>query len=143
MRLQDNKIRKCDVHGCGHFGASRGDRLHRGVDVECVAGEVIASSTSGTVTKLGIVYADEALRHFRYVEVTKGDYRYRYFYVDPLVKVGQNVGVDSLLGIAQDLSLYYEGITQHCHFEIKDKDGTYVDPTPLLLALKEPEYGHV
>lgn len=141
MRLQDGVIRKCDSQGCGFFGAPRGDHKHNGIDVECRVNDGIVSSTSGTVTKIGLPYGDEDRDHFRYVEVTKGRYRFRYFYIEPLVKVGQNVGVDSLLGYSQDLTETYEGITQHCHFEIMDKDDNYIDTTPLLLALDEPEYG--
>lgn len=36
MQLHKMKARKCDARGCGHFGASRGDRQHNGVDLACM-----------------------------------------------------------------------------------------------------------
>jgi murein DD-endopeptidase MepM/ murein hydrolase activator NlpD len=141
VRLQDGKVRGCDSQGCGYFEAPRGNHKHHGVDVECRNYEGIVSSASGVVTKIGFPYGDEDRKHFRYVEVTKDEYRFRYFYINPMVEVGQSVSVDTLLGNSQDLTKIYPGITQHCHFEIMDKDDNYIDPTPVLLALDEPQYG--
>ena len=141
MRIQDYPMRGCDDKGCGHFGASRGKRSHSGIDIECFANAAIVSLVSGKVTKVGLPYADEDKRHYRYVEVTKGGYRFRIFYISPMVKVGDEVDAGDLLGYSQDLTVTYPGITQHCHFEIKNKAGEYIDPTPVYLALQEDIYG--
>lgn len=139
MRIQDAEPRGCDKHGCGHFHASRGSRLHNGTDRLYKATQGVTSLISGVVTKLGKPYADHL--EYDYVEITKGDYRFRFFYVSPVVELGQVIKVDDLIGYCQDLDLIYQGIKNHVHFEIMNKDDGYIDPTPLLLALDEQRYG--
>lgn len=145
MRIQDYPMRGCDKQGCGYFGAPRGSRKHRGIDIECLANAGINSIVSGKVTKVGKPYYDEGnsrnRNHYRYVEVTKGDYRFRIYYISPMVKVGDEVDAGDLIGYSQDLTEVYPDITQHCHLEIKNKDGEYIDPTPVYLALQEDIYG--
>lgn len=127
-------IRQNDSHGSGAFGASRGGRTHNGVDIACYAGSRILSMTEGVVTKFGYPYNPSHPKkgHYRYVEVTHDGLRYRYFYVSPTVSVGDEIKRGDQLGIAQGLLKLYPGITDHVHFEIKQKDGRYVDPTDLV-----------
>lgn len=132
MQLHKLKPRKCDPHGCGQYGASRGARVHRGIDLECIAGTLVSSPVDGVVTKLGYPYGDDL--SFRYVEVEAGGYSFRMFYVDPLVREWQPVRRGDILGACQSLMNRYPGITDHLHFEIKDDSGNYVDPTPLLIG---------
>lgn len=124
-------IRGCDKFGCGHFGAKRGDRLHRGVDLVITAGEPFESLCSGKVTKLGYVYKGDM--QLRYVEVTtKAGQRWRYHYVTPAVSVGSMVRTGDTLGAVQSLQTRYPGITDHVHFEIIDGAGEYLDPTSII-----------
>ena len=132
MQLHKMKARKCDAQGCGHFGASRGDRQHNGVDLACMAGTLAGSPADGMVSKIGYPYADDL--SFRYVEIESHGYAFRVFYVDPLVSEGQQVKRGDILGSCQSLMQRYPGITDHLHFEIKDEHGDYVDPTPVLIA---------
>ena len=141
MHIQNYPIRECDEQGCGYFGASRGSRKHVGIDIECSINAPILSPISGVVTKVGFPYSDEDKKHFRYIEVTKDDYRFRFFYLSPVLKVGDDVDAGDLLGYSQDLTTTYKGIAQHCHFEVKDKEGNHIDPTPVYLALNEEIYG--
>lgn len=134
MHLHEMSLRKCDGHGCGHYGASRGSRRHNGLDLVCPPKTLIYSPVAGTVTKLGYTYADDL--SFRYVEISDGGYAFRVFYCDPIVKEGQKVSRHTIIGEAQDLRPRYEGITPHLHLEIKSADGEYIDPTPTLLALR-------
>jgi len=134
MNLFAMGFRKCDLKGCGHFGASRGSRKHAGVDMACTPYTEVGSPVRGVVTKLGWPYRGRP--EIRYVEVNAGDYFFRVFYVDPAVKVGDMVELNGVLGTSQALGNLYPGITEHVHFEIKDKDGEYVDPTPVILALR-------
>lgn len=133
-------IRGLDNHGAGHYHASRGDRLHNGVDMACYAGSEVLSICSGTITKFGRPYykqdpqtdKDKAKNNLSYVEVTDDDgLRFRYFYVShhPDLIVGDEVKTGQVLGVVQDLDYIYPGITQHFHFEIKDQQGEYYDPT--------------
>ena len=136
MKLSELDIRGCDRQGCGHFGASRGTRKHNGVDLVCMPGDEIQSPVNGIVTKIGYPYGGRDKHHIRYVQVTCGQYEFRVFYVKPMVEVGQLVTTNSVLGFAQDLGGFYPEITEHIHFEIKDKNGSYVDPTPTIEALR-------
>ena len=132
MKLSDFEVRKCDSFGCGHFGASRGSRTHNGIDLLVPPNKEIPSPVVGVVTKLGYPYGDDL--SFRYVEITQQDYKYRIFYVNPTVNVGDKVEQSSIVGMSQDLDKRYKGIPNHVHFEIL-KDGRYVDPLPVLLVL--------
>jgi murein DD-endopeptidase MepM/ murein hydrolase activator NlpD len=133
MKLNEMPFRKCDDHGCGHWHAGRGSRLHNGVDLECVPGTTVDSPISGVITKLGIVYADDL--HWRYVQISAGKYNFRLFYVDPTVSKGDVVVSGQPVGTHQALGGRYPGITEHVHFEIKDAKGEYIDPTPTLLVM--------
>jgi hypothetical protein len=134
MNLFVMGFRTCDPKGCGHFGASRGSRKHVGVDMACAPGTDVGSPVRGVVTKLGWPYRGHP--EVRYVEVEAEEYLFRMFYVDPSVKVGDVVELNGVLGTSQALGHLYPGITEHVHFEIKDKDGKYVDPTPVIVALR-------
>jgi len=72
MILAHLPIRGGDRHGAGHWHASRGSRLHRGVDLACYPDTGIASPVDGIVTKIGYPYGDDLT--YRYVQVT-GDRR--------------------------------------------------------------------
>lgn len=122
-----------DSAGDGRFGAKRGARKHMGVDLSCFPGSVLLCSVSGTVTKHGYCYRDDPM--WRYVEVTdSGGLRHRYFYVEPLARIGASVSVDDAIGVAQDITLRYpgQGMTPHIHYEVKTASGRYIDPGSLL-----------
>ena len=133
MKLSELKRRGSDGFGAGHFGAPRGSRTHKGVDLLAQSGEAINSPVTGTVTKVGYPYGDDL--SYRYVQITAGDYDFRVFYVEPSVRVGQEVTTETAIGSAQDLGRRYPGIPNHVHFEIKS-DGDYLDPTPALIAME-------
>lgn len=123
--------RTSDRHGSGAWQASRGNRRHNGVDYAVYPGSVVLSATVGIVTKIGRPYYDAInteKNYFRYVEVTTPlGYRIRYFYVEPCVGVDDHISVDQPLGVAQDLTKVYTGITPHVHIGVK-KDGKYINP---------------
>jgi murein DD-endopeptidase MepM/ murein hydrolase activator NlpD len=127
-------IRGQDAQGAGYFGAPRGDHLHRGVDFACMKGSLVHSICEGKVTKIGYPYrADDPDKgHLRYVQVTdSGGYDHRYFYISPLVSVGDTVSEGDALGDTQGLTDIYEGITEHFHYEVK-LDGRIVNPHDFL-----------
>lgn len=117
------EIRGNDRHGSGAYRASRGGRLHNGIDICCNAGDPVGAVSGGLVTKIGYPYsqasgANQDKAALRYVEVTDANnIRARYFYVNPLVQVGERVGADAILGEAQGLAHIYPEITEHFHFE--------------------------
>lgn len=134
MHLHEMSLRKCDGHGCGHFGASRGGRTHNGIDLACQPKTLVYSPIAGVVSRVGYPYSDDL--SYRYVEISDGHYSFRVFYVSPLVEVGQSVSKSSIIGEAQDLKPRYQGITPHLHLEIKNSDGEFIDPTPTIMALR-------
>lgn len=125
-------MRGRDSQGAGYFNASRGNRRHNGIDLVSNAGstdqfspgDAVTAIKGGRVTKLGYPYADDL--SFRYVQVSD-DFGFdaRYFYVAPEVEVGTVVQAGDVIGMLQ--RLHYDGITQHCHFEVK-RGPEFVDP---------------
>ncbi len=123
------EIRGQDAHGSGAYLASRGvdkngrPRKHMGIDFVTLSGEMINSYCRGRVSKIGYPYNPNRhpnKGHLRYVEVTdEKAIKVRVFYIDPLVAVGDIIECDTVIGVSQDLTEIYEGITQHLHFEVK------------------------
>ena len=124
-------IRGQDNHGAGFYHASRGDRLHNGVDLSCPAGSELLCPIHGKITKLGYPYADHM--EYRYIQVTMDDLDHRFFYVQPNpdLALGDIVRPMDVLGVVQDLTLIYEGITNHVHYEIK-QGGDHINPMEFL-----------
>ena len=119
-------IRGSDKHGSGHYGAPRGSRTHKGIDFSCYPDTEIYPRYPGKVTKLGYPYADKL--QYRYVQVTdEFGNDHRYFYVEPMVELNQQVFEDTIIGTAQDLTKVYPGIINHIHYEIK-QDGVNINP---------------
>lgn len=116
-----------DRWGAGHFGASRGDRKHEGVDYALPVGATVLALTAGRVTRTGYAYSDDM--SYRYVEVAdRHQHRLRYFYVAPSVKIADHVLAGDPLGRVQDLGRRYPDITPHVHFEVFEPGGNRIDP---------------
>ena len=132
--------RGLDAQGSGAFKAPRGDRKHNGVDFACLPKSRILAVSAGRVTKIGYPYDPNKhpeKAHLRYVQVTdKEGIDVRYFYVDPLIRLNDDVGVNGCLGTSQDLRPIYPGITPHFHFEVKH-EGAIINPIIYLRAIKE------
>ena len=119
-----------DPWGSGAWHASRGDRLHTGVDYACWPGSQVLSGTVGVVSKVGWPYSPEHEKkgHLRYVEIhTPLGYDIRYMYIDPTVKQGDKISKNQVIGIAQDLTKIYPGITPHVHVDVR-KLSEYINP---------------
>jgi hypothetical protein len=121
-----------DAWGSGAFGASRGTRIHKGIDWCCYPDTVIQSHVTGTVTKLGYPYSDDM--SFRYVEITDATkLRHRFFYVKPSVEVGDDISPGDQIGWSQDIAGRYSDpgkgpMTGHVHLEVLAPDGTPINP---------------
>jgi len=101
--------------------------LHNGIDFSCHPRTKILAPVSGLITKLGYPYGDDLT--YRYVQIEDDEKdNHRVFYVNPTVSVGGFVeeGV-TVIGVAQDLTTRYSGITNHVHYEIKRGD-EYIQP---------------
>lgn len=124
-------VRK-DYWGDGSFGAKRGERTHKGVDFDVMPYSEVLSFTSGYVSKLGWAYdiSHPTKGEYRYVEVLQNNgHRIRYFYVSPLVKIGQDINKLSVIGISQDISKAYDDrMHPHVHLEVINPEGEHIDP---------------
>jgi len=128
----DRAIRGCDDQGCGHFGAPRGIRTHRGADYTADSGQNVVAAARGTVTRIGYPYADDL--SYRYVEIQGANgYTVRELYVSPAegIAVGSQVSAGQAIGTAQNLTTRYTGITNHVHVEIR-RNGNYINPAMLI-----------
>lgn len=124
--------RGTDDFGSGAYQASRGDRNHKGIDYEGPVGALVHAPTSGEVTKLGYVYS--STKKFRYVEITdRSGLRHRLFYVKPLVKKGDIVKFDQIVGEVQNIAKHHstakKKMKNHIHYEIL-KGNAPVNPEP-------------
>ena len=127
------KPRGTDAWGDGSFKASRGTRVHKGIDYESTPGDAVFSPIDGTVTKLGYPYAPGDEITYRYVEVTDADdNKHRVFYIEPSVSQGAAVDTNTVIGIAQDIAAKYSTPDRvmkcHAHYDIIDKNGDLIDP---------------
>jgi len=124
-------FRGIDTYGSGAFKASRGGTFHKGVDFAVAPKSEIICPIEGRVTKLGYPYEDDF--SFRYVQITDDhQYDWRFFYVSPLVEVGQLIPSGSVIGTSQSLSKRYPGINPHFHLEIKSPFNEFINPMELL-----------
>ena len=137
-------VRGKDQHGFGHFGASRGSRQHKGIDVVNQAGQMVVSCSDGHISKIGYPYnpQDPAKGHLRYIEVTTHSKdRERYFYCEaaPGIELAKKVKRGEVIGVAQDLCcIYGMDMTQHLHFEVirkVDDENRFINPTTYLVTL--------
>lgn len=127
------RTRGCDAFGCGHFGASRGDRAHEGLDLAFNPREPVHTQFAGTVTRInGQAYRSDPFYKIVDVKLSKST-TIRFFYVNPSVKVGQKVSINDIIGTAQDISAKHgDGMTNHVHFAYR-VNGVYIDPEPYLV----------
>ncbi len=128
-------LRGEDEWGNGAYGASRGGRTHKGIDIAAYPGTLIQAIVPGEVTKLGYVYDHDL--SFRYVQISLAGVDYRYFYVRPNVSPGQWVWSGQSIGRVQDIASKYTSkptpMINHMHFSMK-RDGVHLDPTKVVLG---------
>lgn len=134
MKAPLNKIvlRGYDPTGHGYYGAKRGNRKHKGLDLVVEPNEKVFSIIDGVVTKLGYPYAGNL--DFRYIEITNDIYRVRIMYCKPFetLNVGDRIFEGDEIGLSQDISNYWNPkMKNHIHIEVY-KHGLLTDPEPLL-----------
>ena len=107
----ESKVRGHDIHGSGHYGAGRGKRKHKGIDLVCEGGTMIMSACDGVVTRCkGIVYSDPKKSDWYYVEITDEDGMHnRFFYVKGLgIELQLKIKQGDVIGVAQGIEVLYE-----------------------------------
>ena len=130
--LDELILRGDDPTGHGYYGAKRGKRKHKGVDILAQPGEVIYAPIDGEVTKHGQVYNSSITDKFKYIEITGPIYKTRILYCGPDIEVGMRVHRCQPIGIVQDIASFWGGnMKPHIHLEVY-KHGLITDPEPLL-----------
>jgi hypothetical protein len=132
---------RIDQAGSGRFKASRGERLHKGVDFSCTPGQIVQSPINGRVIRVAYPYAND--RSWRGVLIGDGNFQVKLFYVDPYPHIiGRIVLAGASIGIAQDISERYRstGMEPHIHCQLAlrperciiSTDNIFIDPEVLL-----------
>jgi murein DD-endopeptidase MepM/ murein hydrolase activator NlpD len=130
--LTNKVLRVVDDFGYGHFGASRGSRIHKGVDYVALEDTTILSPVTGIITKYGWAYSLE--HNQRYIQITKlgSDEKHRLFYtkLDTNLNVGDEIIEGSTVGVLGNISKMHDTqdkkMLNHLHYEIV-KDGVHKD----------------
>lgn len=111
-----NKVRGCDLQGCGNFGAKRTDHVHEGTDFVTKPGDTIFTPIAGKVIRLAKPYAGT----MNGIVIANDTEEIKIFYMNATVKVGQIVNAGQAIGIAQDITpVYGKNITNHVHAELR------------------------
>ena len=115
------KIRGQDACGDGKYGAPRGSHMHKGVDYECVPGQAIRSPISGMIVREARPYAGEKYSGML-IQGPRIAVKLLYIRFGPSIKPGLIVKKGDVIGLAQDISEKYPGITPHVHLEVESMD---------------------
>ncbi len=113
---------RSDSKGDGKFGASRGVKVHTGVDLTCLLGEGVFAPHSGTVSREVLPYEND--NHFSGLEIVSPLFISHLLYVVPLDSkhdniIGQEVEQGQLVGTAQDIQRRYgDKMDRHIHWKL-------------------------
>ncbi|WP_394749525.1 peptidoglycan DD-metalloendopeptidase family protein [Spongiimicrobium salis] len=131
--LHEIILRGNDPTGHGYYGAKRGNRKHKGLDLCAEPGNIVLSPINGIVTKIGTVYKHTS--KFKYIQVTGDVYKVRLMYAKlktPGIKLNSRVFEGMEIGIVQDIAGFWGSkMKNHLHMEVY-KHGLLTDPEPLL-----------
>ena len=105
---------RSDPGGDGHFGASRGDRKHEGIDFLCTPGQVVRAVIAGKLVS-AYPYAGDVI--FAGCRLWGKDFMAKMFYFIPNENlINEDVLAGEDIGIAQDISAKYGGgMKPHIH----------------------------
>jgi murein DD-endopeptidase MepM/ murein hydrolase activator NlpD len=112
-------IRDNDKWGSGRYGASRGDRKHKGTDYICRPGQEIKSPINGKIVRESKPYPGS----FSGLLIKGNHLTIKMFYFMPFdALIGERVQKGQLIGTAQDISKKYPGMIPHIHLEVISVD---------------------
>uniref|UniRef100_A0AAY4ESH4 Leukocyte cell-derived chemotaxin-2 n=1 Tax=Denticeps clupeoides TaxID=299321 RepID=A0AAY4ESH4_9TELE len=119
-----NRIRGCDSQGCGNFGAKRGSRTHKGVDIICDIGTTVTAPFDVELKGQALPYSSGKQAINNGIRLEGQGLCFKLFYIKPdkfrgTVKKGQKIGT------MLDIKSVYPGITPHVHVQMCDQS----DPT--------------
>ena len=124
-----------DSGGLGHYGASRGDRSHKGLDFKTDEGQDIASLIHGKARNFIGASSKKPMVQIYPNANSLGIKEIQILYVDKLHNVKdfqwyEMKGASTVLGTAADLSKlgYPENVTDHVHVQFLNSSGKKVNP---------------
>ncbi len=117
-------VRTKDNWGEGRYGASRGNRKHKGVDYICKPGQKVVSPINGIIIREAKPYAKSK---YSGLLIAGEHIAIKMFYFEPLKIpgheiMGKEIKKGDTIGIAQDISEKYPGMDPHIHLEIVSVD---------------------
>jgi len=122
-------IRDTDDWGSGAYGAPRGNRTHRGIDLVTKPGQTIHAPFTGTVVRHANPYDDDPRYTGCLLRRESDGLEVKLFYLEG-IDIGPVANGDPI-GTAQDIAIKYPGIINHIHLEVW-LNGEPVDPAPYL-----------
>ncbi|XP_070773725.1 leukocyte cell-derived chemotaxin-2-like [Enoplosus armatus] len=122
----NNRVRACDVHGCGAFNSRRGDNLHKAVDLVCDDYGIVNTPFSGSLAG-PVSRKDPAGHQYDGVKLLNDVHCVKIFNIRPYRYIGP-VAQGEALGYLLPLQERFSGITSH--LELQMCDGT--DPSPFI-----------
>ncbi|XP_069500858.1 leukocyte cell-derived chemotaxin-2-like [Ambystoma mexicanum] len=125
MCQSSNRVRGCDFHGCGHFNARRGTRLHKGVDIVCRDGSTVYAPFTGNLQGISRPYSKTNAINDG-VKLSGSGFCVKMFYIKPDRYYGE-IQKGERLGTMLQMQSVYGGITSHLHVQSCDHS---IDPTP-------------
>ena len=109
---------RSDSEGDGHYGSSRGSRIHRGVDFLADSGQEIVAPFDMTIKRIAYPYRDMTMIGIEWI---RGKSSGKMFYFDPIIGlIGSEVKQDQVIGFAQGVSEYHNlpNMKNHIHFQV-------------------------
>ncbi|XP_019728905.1 leukocyte cell-derived chemotaxin-2 [Hippocampus comes] len=120
----NNRVRSCDMHGCGTFNSRGG--LNRTVDLVCADYAAISAPFSGSLAG-PVSQKDAAGFQYDGVKLVNDEHCVKIFNIRPFRYTGM-VALGEPLGYVLPLQEHFAGITSHLKLQMCD--GT--DPSPFI-----------
>ena len=125
-------VRNKDIWGEGRYEAPRRKKgriyKHKGVDYSAYPGSVILSPVDGVIERIGKPYSDPSKDDFKLIVIKVDEQTYiKIMYIWPIVDTGYSIKKGTTIGLVQDLTTIYNGITNHFHLEV-EVEGVNVNP---------------
>lgn len=124
----NNRVRACDVHGCGAFNSRRGAKLHKAVDLVCDDYGLINAPFSGTLSG-PVTHTDPSGIQYEGVKLVSPVHCVKLLNMRPYRYMG-SVARGGAVGYLLPLQDRFAGITSHLKLQMCDGS----DPTPFIWA---------
>uniref|UniRef100_A0A3P8UNM4 Bardet-Biedl syndrome 1 n=1 Tax=Cynoglossus semilaevis TaxID=244447 RepID=A0A3P8UNM4_CYNSE len=117
----NNDRRMSDTWGQGHYGARRGGRDHKGLDIRCSDGSVVYAPFDVTLNGALTVYTDPKKAAINSgINLAGEGLCFKLFYVRP-DRTSGTVTKGNRIGVMLPMQSVYPGITSHVHVQMCDK----------------------